>query len=82
MTKQEMEKAGEGGVKERTNGLLLTLHPSSNSKHINISNESASFSEHPSEFSAPARREGSRRFSRRRFENGKVQMLVRWKTRN
>lgn len=37
----EMEETGDGGIKERTDGPLLTLHPSSNSKCINISNESA-----------------------------------------
>lgn len=37
----EMEETGDGGIKERTDGPLLTLHPGSNSKCIKISNESA-----------------------------------------
>ncbi|CAG09565.1 unnamed protein product [Tetraodon nigroviridis] len=37
----EMEETGDEGIKERTDETLLTLHPSLNSKCINISNESA-----------------------------------------
>lgn len=37
----EMEETGDSGIKERTKGPLLTLHPSSYSKRMNVSNESA-----------------------------------------
>lgn len=37
----EMEVTGDGGIKERADGPLLTLRPSSNSKCINSGNESA-----------------------------------------